>query len=108
MSSVPPTLSFRLASAYGVPARAPAQIEPKPAARAQPAVAAQALRITPMPAATKPTNPLVAAAVPGKIRFDALDTAPSAGAALPFYRHPADKNAAATAINVGRSLDANA
>lgn len=108
MSSVPPTLSFRLASAYGVPARATARIEPKPATRTQSVASVEGLRITPMPATAKPANPLVAAAVPGKIRFDALDTAPSAGASLPFYRHPADKNAAATAINVGRSLDANA
>ncbi len=102
MASVPPT--FRLASAYGV--GAPAQVEPKLGTRVQPAAQVRGLQITPVSAAPKRTNPLVAAAVPGSIRFDALDTEPTAGASLPFYRHPADRNAAATAINVGRSLDA--
>lgn len=30
------------------------------------------------------------------------------GSAFPMYRHPADKNAAATAVNAGRVLDLNA
>ncbi len=48
---------------------------------------------------------LVAGVVPGGVSFDASGEARPTGAALPFYRHPADKNAAATAVSVGRSLD---
>lgn len=47
-------------------------------------------------------------------RVDAIDLArdvatvegrPTAGGALPMYRHPADRNQAATAVAIGRSLD---
>lgn len=48
---------------------------------------------------------LVAGVVPGGVSFDASGLAQPTGSALPFYRHPADKNAAATAVSVGRSLD---
>lgn len=48
---------------------------------------------------------LVAGVVPGGVTFDASGAAQPTGAALPFYRHPADKNAAATAVSIGRSLD---
>jgi len=54
---------------------------------------------------------LVAGVVPGGVAFDSSGNArPSGtsgggGAALPFYRHPADRNAAATAVSLGRSLD---
>jgi hypothetical protein len=33
---------------------------------------------------------------------------PPAGAGLPFYRHPADRNAAATSISASRHLDLEA
>ncbi len=48
---------------------------------------------------------LVAGMVPGGVSFDSNGGAQPTGASLPFYRHPADKNAAATAVSVGRSLD---
>jgi len=51
---------------------------------------------------------LVAGIVPGGVAFDPSGNARPSGAgggALPFYRHPADRNAAATAVSVGRSLD---
>lgn len=47
---------------------------------------------------------LVAGAVPGGVRFDGEVPAPAADV-VPFYRHPADKNAAATSVNLGRVLD---
>jgi hypothetical protein len=71
----------------------------------------------PKPAATKdvagsikpaqPTSRMVAAQVPGRVNFSGTEPQPT-GPTLPFYRHPADKNAAATAINAGRSLDIQA
>jgi len=50
--------------------------------------------------------------VTGRISFEGRDAQPTS-ASLPMYRHPADKNAAATAVNqsalnLGRVLDTNA
>jgi hypothetical protein len=48
---------------------------------------------------------VIAASVEQQPEFQP-DVRPEPGAsALPFYRHPADKNAAAVSINAGRSLD---
>lgn len=47
---------------------------------------------------------LVAQRVPGSVDF-APTTPPPSGPALPFYRHPADRNAAATSITAGRVLN---
>lgn len=49
---------------------------------------------------------LVAGLVPGGIDFTTPEPSP-ARASLPFYRHPADQNAAATALARGRRLDLN-
>lgn len=46
---------------------------------------------------------LVAAVVPGKIDFSGDQPVQSSG--LSMYRHPADRNAAATAVSLGRALD---
>lgn len=48
---------------------------------------------------------LVAGVVPGGVSFDQSGEARPTGSAIPFYRHPADRNAAATAVTVGRALD---
>ena len=45
---------------------------------------------------------LVARVVPGKVDFSGDEPMPSNG--LPFYRHPADRNVAATTMS-GRLLD---
>jgi hypothetical protein len=86
------SIPFHIAKAYGIqPAGRIAPVAPVQAA-------AQAQRV--------PTGAerLIAAAVPGGISFDGPVPAPAA-AALPFYRHPADKNTAATLISAGRTLD---
>ena len=66
------------------------------------------------PRTTLPTGPapaaasrMVAATVPGRVDFfaDASDPSASSALALPMYRHPADRNAAATGVNAGRVLD---
>jgi hypothetical protein len=46
---------------------------------------------------------LVAGVVPGKINFAEGGAVPTAG--LSMYRHPADKNAAATGVGAGRMVD---
>jgi len=57
--------------------------------------------------ADKPAARIVAGSVPGGVHFTPATAAP-AGPALPFYRHPADKNAAATSVSAGRMLDIQA
>ncbi len=50
---------------------------------------------------------VVAAVVPGGIDFSG-ETAQPRPASLPLYRHPADRNVAATGVALGRTLDAEA
>jgi len=47
---------------------------------------------------------MVAGVVPGRINFTGAEPV-QAGGALPMYRHPGDKNAAATALSAGRMID---
>jgi hypothetical protein len=49
---------------------------------------------------------MVAATVPGSVDFlaDTPPISPISGA-MPMYRHPADRNAAATGVDAGRVLD---
>jgi len=49
---------------------------------------------------------LVAATVPGPVTFTA--PAPALGGAYQMHRHPADRNAAATGVDLGRRVDVNA
>ncbi len=51
---------------------------------------------------------LVAATVPGRIDFSQEQPVQNTAGALPFYRHPADKNSAATRIAVSTKIDVNA
>lgn len=95
MDPIPPTLPFHISRAYGVPAPV------RPVQPAAPVLSQQmhdAVRVSPAVAR------LVAGAVPGGVGFEAGTPRPT-GSALPFYRHPADANAAATSINLGRFID---
>ena len=58
----------------------------------------------PAAAAAPAASRMVAAMVPGSVDFLSDSSAP-AGNALPMYRHPADRNAAATGVDAGRVLD---
>jgi len=106
MTTIPPTLPFHLAKAYGVPA--PLTVRPvrtDPIARIDQARAPDRAEISrPGAGAAR----LVGARV-NVPAFEGLSAPPGpaggAAEALPFYRHPADRNAAATAVNLGRSLD---
>lgn len=51
---------------------------------------------------------LVAAVVPGRIDFTQDQPVQNTAGAMPFYRHPADKNSAATRIAVSTKIDLNA
>lgn len=58
------------------------------------------------PAPAKPVSPLVAAKVSRPAQPDApAPVQPADSAAIPMYRHPADRNAAATAVTAGRLID---
>lgn len=88
-----PTNPFHISRAYGV----------RPAGRA-----VQPQRIAPaLTANVEPDNSsrLVAATVPGRVDFSGDAPRPSDPASIPMYRHPADRNAAATAVSAGRTLD---
>lgn len=50
---------------------------------------------------------LVAAGVPGRVSFSEAGGA-TATNAMAMYRHPADRNAAATGVHAGRVLDVTA
>ncbi|MEK6700773.1 MAG: hypothetical protein AABZ53_00790 [Planctomycetota bacterium] len=85
------SMNFRLATGTNPP-----KPDAKPDANAKPRTTLVAGSVKPVPfvgaePASKP------AAVP----------APT-GDALPLYRHPADKNAAATAVHAGRVIDVRA
>ncbi|MFM9997119.1 MAG: hypothetical protein ACKVU4_15125 [Phycisphaerales bacterium] len=95
MSSIEP-IPFHVAQAYAVnTASRPARVAVAPAGRAGGAEPAR------MPARV---DRLVAAVVPGRVDFYAGEPVPSASA-IPMYRHPADKNAAAVSVHAGRVLD---
>lgn len=95
-----PSIPHHVAKAYGIGATAPVQqVRPVEPAR-QIDRPERAQRID-------KTSRLVAGIVDGRVGFDrhgspqpVRDTS-----SLAMYRHPADKNAAATAVHAGRSLD---
>lgn len=109
--SIPPSLPFRLAAAYGAPGAA---VRPAPGPTPGRGVArvisdSDTVELSSARRGTAPASGagrLVAARVDAPVYFDLPRSPAQAGQdALPLYRHPADKNAAATAVNVGRALD---
>lgn len=56
-----------------------------------------------------PTEQLIAGAVEKKVDFTVVDAGERAQtASLAMYRHPADRNAAATVLHAGRTIDTTA
>jgi hypothetical protein len=109
--------------AYGAPASARTnQVAPAPGANASAPIAkigdaiqrpSDSVAVQPRTASGTISDRLVAAVVPGRIDF-AQDSPvqtrpiPSTANSLPFYRHPADKNSAATRIAISTAIDLNA
>jgi hypothetical protein len=87
-----PSIPFHIAQAYGV----------RPAAIGLPVQPVAPVSPVP-PVMGSGARKLVAGVVPGKISFTDGGAMPSAG--LSMYRHPADKNAAATGVGAGRLVD---
>lgn len=101
-------IPFRLAQAYGVQSPSRSAATPQQAANvakvnAQDKVELTANSVTASAMRARVEN-LVAARVQGGVDFLAQGVKSTPGT-LSMYRHPADKNAAATGVDVGRSLD---
>ena len=92
-------IPFHAAQAYARNASRPAAVEPASPARNP---TSEVSRLY-----TPAVRRLVAATVPGGVDFSGDQPRP-ATASLPLYRHPADRNAAATGVELGRSLDVQA
>lgn len=106
-----PTNPYHIARAYGVKNASPAA--PAQSARftgqaantqavQSPVVQSQGSGAQTLPSAAQR---LVAAVVPGRVDFSGSTPQPGAGSGLQMYRHPADRNAAATGVMLGKSLD---
>jgi hypothetical protein len=110
--SIPPTYPFHLAKAYA----ASAPVRPAPSQQVANGVTVRASGDSVQISASRPAemaaklNRLAAAKVVKAADFAAPQAAApqAAGGALPMYRHPADKNAAATGVQAGRVIDFNA
>lgn len=107
-----PSNPYHLSRIYGV--KAPAPTAPvaniAQAGTARPANAAQGVQPVAnvdRAAASASINRLIAAVVPGRVDFSG-DVPQASPAPLAFYRHPADKNAAATGVQLGRTIDLSA
>ncbi len=115
MSTIPPTLAFHLAKAYGVQAPRPLSVRaiPEGAARTEPIARIDRARPTDRVDTTR-LGTGAARLVSAKVNvpaFEGVSATPGRraetfkGDALPFYHHPADRNAAATGVDLGRSVD---
>lgn len=111
-SSIQPTNPYHIARAYGL--TPPAAATPvRPAQPVRPERAGEASQVqgrTRLPSDEQPgISRLVGGRVQGGVDFSSAEPMPKKGEMIiPFYRHPADRNAAATNIQIGRALDVNA
>lgn len=102
------SIPFHIARAYGLqPAQRSAPTQQAQQVQQTGAVAAAGAAPGKLPSAAQK---LVAAVVPGKVDFSGDTPVQVSGggggtSALSMYRHPADRNAAATAVSIGKSLD---
>jgi hypothetical protein len=115
MDRVGPTNPYHISKAYGV--ASPSRVAPSSQSQAvfpiRPTTRTDSVdaSTTRAAAAKQRISTLVAARVTELPETGTTAQAPAAtqarAGAFPMYRHPADKNAAATAVNAGRVLDVN-
>ncbi|MBX3386625.1 MAG: hypothetical protein KF768_08650 [Phycisphaeraceae bacterium] len=119
-SNIPPTTPFHIARAYN--ARPVEPVSNRIVATPVDPVARIGREQQPSALQDPQIRRLVGAIVPGSIEFDepaarvesgsdrgsGVAASPSRVNAFPMYRHPSDRNAAATNVHVGRSLDVSA
>lgn len=99
-NNISPTNPYHIARAYGLNALSQSRSQsPGAASVAETKANARPAHVEPSAA-----QRLVAAVVPGRVDFSGSAPQPG-GAPLAFYRHPADRNAAAVNVQIGRSLD---
>ena len=101
-------ISFNLAKAYGLQAAVkPQPVQPVAKSQAVSSAASPASSATSAATSVRRADSLAAATVPGKVSFDAAPAAtrPEAFSPLQMYSRPSDRNAVATAVAVGRTLD---
>lgn len=107
-SALPPTNPYHIARAYQTLAPARPAATSRVAGNTPAASVGDVSRAGQLGSVTPAMNVnvrrLVAGVVPGKVDFSGGEARPS-GAAIPMYRHPADKNAAAVAVDAGRRID---
>ncbi len=95
---IEPSNPFHISRAYGMkPPVSSARVE-------APAAAAPASDTSAVARAGPGAAKLVAGVVPGRIDFSG-DQPTQNTSAIAMYRHPADRNAAATGVNAGRLID---
>jgi hypothetical protein len=105
-SSIPPTIPFHVAQAYGTSAAAQISRVAAGAGNIPPTSQVQAAATGPAAKLPSAAQKLVGATVAGRVDFSGDKPAQvTGGAAFALYTRPADKNAAATAVSIGRSLD---
>lgn len=105
INSIPPTIPFHVAQAYGV--RPAVQTQQAAASRASENAQASQIAQPSGPSARLPSaaQKLIGATVPGRVDFYGSTPTQTTDSSFQLYRHPAEKNAAATAVSIGRSLD---
>lgn len=106
-NQIPSSIPFRVAQAYGVPAsrQATRAGDADRIARTNAQDKIELATTSPQGESMRArVQPLIAARVEGGVDFIAQGVKPSPGT-ISLYRHPADKNAAATGVDVGRSID---
>lgn len=105
MRITPDSVPAHVARAYGLRPGSPAlPFTPAPQ-RAQESVHRDDVVDVRNSSSAESATELVAAQVNKPVDFTAGPRAESSPQAIPFYRHPADRNAAATSIEAGRVLD---
>ncbi|MCB9846643.1 MAG: hypothetical protein H6811_11745 [Phycisphaeraceae bacterium] len=108
MNPIEPSIPFHIARAYEVPVVSPVRPVANVSAARPSVIRTQdgQIRIRPLvPESSDGIGRLVAAGVPGKVSFSEDG---SAAPSLSLYRHPAERNAAATGVDLGKRLDVTA
>ena len=106
----PTSLPFRVNTppggvrSVGAPSAGPTIRMPGSAAETLAAARVDSVELSARPAAAK-TSKLVAGSVDVPVSFEAPKSPVASGGAMPMYRHPADRNAAATGVSLGRRVD---
>ena len=105
MTSIQPTNPFHISRAYAVaPAKPVAPPAPTPRVDAGRSESTSPLASISRTGQTPTMRQLIAGVVQGGIDFSGDSPEPT-GPVIAMYRHPADRNTAATGVHAGRMID---